>query len=362
MRTLKPGEFQMPDECLNKKEKINFYKFWRAQWDWDGNNSNERLDTSGLKIRTYLIKRNLLPDNVNSEGFVSDTFKARLDFLELKLKSASKNCVDKKNVNYSDEMKLSLFEAFIAIQFWGGSEGRHVFENNFKVSSKIKKWNELYFEPYLKIIKTIKYKNKFKIKDIIEETKLFKNFKISFLSKHLHFWSIVENIKIKLPIYDSMVYDVLYAANIKQGQKNEHYDQYCQALIIKSKELNCGLDNIDLEKALFSYRKKIGVKRNNIIPKLYENQNETKTVNSFINSRMDLKKIRSGNYLEKNITINFNSDKVSLHKYKIIIENDNGEKYEITKKNGNLNCTCKSFVYKNKINCKHIVILLEILK
>jgi hypothetical protein len=359
MEVLKPGKFQMPDECLNKKQKINFYKFWRNQWDWDGSEFNEKLDTSGLKIRTYLINNNLLSDNKNLKNYVNDTFKARLDFLKLKLKTASEICVNKKNTNYSDDIKLSLFEAFIAIQLWGGSEGRHVFEHNFKGSNKIKKWNDVYFEPYLKIIKILKKKNKFELNNISNEINFFKNFQISFVSKHLHFWSIHENIKIKLPIYDSMVYDVLYAANIKQGQKNEHYDQYCQALIKKSKELNCGLDNIDIEKAIFAYRKKINVKRNNKFPTLFENQSETIIVNDFINSRIDLKKIRSKKNPKKKINIENNLNKVSA--YKVIIENKDGEKYEISKINGNFKCTCKSFKFKNKTNCKHINMLLELL-
>ena len=47
MTILKHGLFQMPDECLTLEQKINFYKFWKDQWDWNGNEMNQKLDKSG---------------------------------------------------------------------------------------------------------------------------------------------------------------------------------------------------------------------------------------------------------------------------------------------------------------------------
>lgn len=351
MTILKPGLFQMPDECLTLEQKINFYKFWKDQWDWNGNEMNQKLDKSGKSIRTFLIGKKLISAETESNNYVGDTFDSRLQYLNKKLENASKNCINKSSKDITDKDKIELFEAFIAIQLWGGSEGRHVIVNNFENENMDKKWIEIYFDPYSSIIKKLKTIETFKLENINDEYVKFLNFKISFISKHLHFWSIQEKIQNKLPIYDSMVYDILYAANSKQGQRNEHYDKYCDSLNKLSEELKCGLSNMDIEKAIFSYSKKIGVKKDNIVPQRFQNQVETIIVNDFLNSRINLKKVKKRK--PTSIQNKYEGLKNGKSQNILIVDGKSGEKYEISQILNKWYCTCPSFKFRKV--CKHII-------
>lgn len=332
---MKPGKFQMPDECLNLEEKVKFYQYWKDKYNWDGDDLNSELDKSGKIMYTLLMKLKLISNDVSSTRYVGSTLTDRRNYLFEKLKDAFKNNIQKTELSKSDKIKL--LDAFIAIQYWGGAMGRMVIINNFKsvdLDGIEDLWINKFHDCYRNIVLKIISDKDFKLEKIENDSFKFKNFKISFLSKHLHFWSLIGNSNIRLPIYDSMVYDVLYAANIKQGQKNSHYDNYLNGLIKLSNNLGNKISVTDIEKAIFAYRKNVGVKANNILSADFFEQSETIKVNEFLNRRIEIKKVRTSKKI-------FKSEKINSNYVTEII-------------NGKWKCSCKSFRYNINTYCKHI--------
>lgn len=283
---IKKGRFQMPDSVLNTEQKISFYRYWRGFWDWDGIGENQILDASGLAIRTYLLSLGLISENVNSIRFVANTFDSRKIYLEHKIQLAFESIYEN-----SLESKIKLFDAFNAIQLWGGVMGKQFYIQNTNTNLEIRtqqgkliedNWIENIDSIYRDIVKSI-LKNEYDIKGFRDSFDEIRGMGVAFATKHLNFWSTKSEKNI-LPIYDSFIYQILFAKE-KGNPTWRYYSNFVDALTNLSKELNGEFTITDLERALFAYCKKIGVRPNNVVIPTHSNE-VTLIVNSFINKRM----------------------------------------------------------------------------
>jgi len=283
---LKSGKFQMPDCALNDEIKFKFFKYWLPKWGWDGTEENQELDESGRSIRTYLLSLGLISNEPNSNRFVANTFDSRKLYLSKKITEAYE-CID----DTSNESKIKLFDAFNAIQLWGGKMGKGFYientdtnlEDRLQQGELIKeKWIDNIDAIYRGIVKSMKY-NKFTIINLEDGFNDINGMGVAFATKHLNFWSTKCKIDV-LPIYDSFIYQILFA-KVSGNPNWRYYNKYVESL----KELKMKFDNkftiTDLERALFAYCKIIGVKYNNVVIKEHENE-ETLLVNQFINTRL----------------------------------------------------------------------------
>jgi hypothetical protein len=176
-------------------------------------------------------------------------------------------CID----DTSKESKIKLFDAFNAIQLWGGKMGKGFYientdtnlEDRLQQGELIKeKWINNVDAIYRGIVKSIKY-NKFTISKLEDGFNDINGMGVAFATKHLNFWSTKCKIDV-LPIYDSFIYQILFA-KVSGNPNWRYYNKYVESL----KELKLKFDNkftiTDLERALFAYCKIIGIKYNKML-------------------------------------------------------------------------------------------------
>lgn len=283
MEIKKVGLFQMPTDAFNGElQKITeFITYWSEKWDWD---NNIPLNKQGRGMRTYLVRRNVL-----SELSESTIYPGLPNNFERK--SYLNNCIRKALVIYikrkeqiSDEI---IFNAFNSIQYWGAITGRTFYQRNGLDETNIDKfkihWTKKVKPFYLSLLNEISAKEV----NLCNIIPLFENIEglgVSFGTKHLHFWSKALGKKNPLPIYDKNIFQLLRVEN--RNNRFPSWSQYYQVVEEfekLAKKLNKTSESI--EKALFAYHAKVGIKPNNKVPLEFQNDINTIIVNEFLNKR-----------------------------------------------------------------------------
>jgi hypothetical protein len=274
----------LPDEILTLEAKIQFYNYWVPRWSWDGNNAINQLDASGKKIRTFMIKRNILSNNEGDDNYFVPLMSARRNYVDRKTQIVLEKI--RNNENYQDE----LFDAFNAIQAWGGSEGRQFYNQNGYNSLNVEMireyWMRDYFNSYKEFVVQILSNNN-DVRSIIALIENFDGLNVAFGSKHLYFWSLIaRNNQMRdtiFPIYDRIIHKIVTLTN--SFAQWRHYLPYLNAIEARAIELGNNYNVVDIERALFSYAQIVGVQPNNQVPNEH-NQEFNLNVNGFINSRL----------------------------------------------------------------------------
>jgi hypothetical protein len=274
----------LPDEVLTSEAKIQFYNYWVPRWSWDGNNEIDQLDASGMRIRTFMINRNILSNNEGDDNYFVPLMSARRNYVDRKTQIVVEKI--RNNKNYQDE----LFDAFNAIQAWGGSEGRQFYNQNGYNSLNVEMireyWMRDYFNSYKEFVVQILSNNN-DVRSIIALIENFDGLNVAFGSKHLYFWSLIaRNNQMRdtiFPIYDRIIHKIVTLTN--SFAQWRHYLPYLNAIEARAIELGNNYNVVDIERALFSYAQIVGVQPNNQVPNEH-NQEFNLNVNGFINSRL----------------------------------------------------------------------------
>lgn len=278
--------FKMPDEELSINQKVEFYQYWDGLWNWDGNIEDMNLESDGLAIRTFLINRGLLSNRLGDDNYFVPTRVNRKEYLERKLQIAI-NCIIQ-----GGDCAIQLFDAFNAIQVWGGGWGRKFYIDNVYNEMNVEEirndWRENYHDKYLKIVTEIINGNI----ELISLMNIFSNFNgmnIGFGSKHFYFWSEIAkrqfNQEKLYPIYDSFIHKIICI----NGYPNPRWDDYLDYLDLierKKIELESEFSEVQIERALFAYSKFAGPGNNYELPENHRTEYNL-IVNNFLNQRLN---------------------------------------------------------------------------
>jgi hypothetical protein len=277
------GLFQMPTDAFggNFKKAKEFISFWNSKWDWD---DDLPLNKQGKAMRTFLVKRKILSDDKSSLNHpgVSDNA-SRKNYLNSKISIAAAEFLDKKTT--SDNI---LFEAFNAIQYWGAITGRTFYTRNSLTESNTAEfyaeWVKNVKPTYLSIISELHNEDSDISKLIILFDKI-DGLGVSFGTKHLHFWSKAFGWDNPLPIYDTNIFQLLWA----EVRKNRYptWSQYIEVVDEFNKlAAKINMSSVDVERAFFAYHAKVGIKFSNVVPAEFAKLDHTIVVNAFLNKRL----------------------------------------------------------------------------
>lgn len=280
--------FRMPDEQLSISQKVEFYQYWSGLWNWDGVNENDPLIGHAQGIRTDLINRGILSDNTESTHFFPPFLRARRNYVDQKMLQAF-NSIE-LNIVDTDY----LFDAFNAIQVWGGREGRRFYDKNAYGTRNgsihgyeaIKEDWVINWYPFYKSFVLDIYNQNQDIQTVLSNLESIYGLGLSFGSKHLYFWSKIarENNRqnFDYPIFDTILNELFTLK--KETPSWKDYEIYLQELITLKEELDNQFSLINLERALFAYCNYVKIRPNNAVPINHQNE-PTILVNDFLNSR-----------------------------------------------------------------------------
>jgi len=182
--------------------------------------------------------------NLRNNGYgnlVEDLLGDQIDLRSIE--SLEEKILEKIELYSKDLNDKVLAEIFHAIQLWGGKEGRYIyvrgegFDDNFNLESYRKLVGDCMAGDVDQIIKSIS-----------EFDKEVKYLGISFITKHVRFWSSMNKKTKMLPIYDKiMAQGVMNVDTPKYKDLKVYWDSMRKAAADQSLDIN------DLERSLFNF-------------------------------------------------------------------------------------------------------------
>lgn len=182
--------------------------------------------------------------NLRNNGYgklVEDLLGNQIDLRSIE--SLEERILEKVELYTKDQNDKALTEIFHAIQLWGGKEGRYIyvrgegFDDNFNLES------------YRKLVEGCTAGD---LDQIIKSVSIFdkevKYIGISFITKHVRFWSSMNQKTNMLPIYDKiMAQGVMNVDAPKYKDLKVYWDNMRKAAADRRVDIN------DLERSLFNY-------------------------------------------------------------------------------------------------------------